>query len=282
MQGRLPSAMKVITSRDNPFFKQLFKLTHSRQQRKAAGLTLLDGVHLVDAYFSAARNSALEEAKKIIVSQSHRGDAEIARLMVNWGVDKEVIVLPDPLFREISSVKTATGIIAMIPIPSPETIPVRKREKNESFCILLEAIQDPGNVGSIMRSAVAAAANEIYLSEGCADVWSPKVLRAAMGAHFFVPVHEQADLPEVAQAFKGRVIATVLKAEKSLYQTRLTGPVAFVFGNEGAGLTDALLHAATEQITIPMPGGTDSLNAAAAAAVCFFERVRQLELAIPP
>ena len=270
--------MKVITSRDNPFFKQLFKLVHSAQQRKAAGLTLLDGVHLVDAYFSAARNSALGEPKKIIVSRSHLEDAEIARLMANWGIDKEVIVLADPLFREISSVKTATRILALIPIPSPETIPMRKRERNEDFCVLLEAIQDPGNVGSIMRSAAAAAANKIYLSEGCADAWSPKVLRAAMGAHFLIRVHEQADLAEVAREFEGKVIATSLKAERNLYQIGLTGSIAFVFGNEGAGLTNALVQVASEQITIPMPGGTESLNAAAAAAVCFFERVRQMKI----
>jgi TrmH family RNA methyltransferase len=272
-------AMKVVTSRENPFFKQLFKLARSRQQRKATGLTLLDGSHLVDAYFSGVRNYALEGPKKIILNQSRRQDAEITSLLANRRVNEEVIVLADPLFREISSVKMATGIIALIPIPSPETILMRKRERNENLYVLLEAIQDPGNLGSIMRSAAAAAASDIYLSEGCADAWSPKVLRAAMGAHFLVRVHEQADLAEVARTFSGKVVATSLKAEKSLYQTRLTGSVAFVFGNEGAGLTDVLVQSANEHIIIPMPGGTESLNAAAAAAVCFFERVRQLDLA---
>jgi TrmH family RNA methyltransferase len=118
----------------------------------------------------------------------------------------------------------------------------------------------------------------VYLSNGCADAWSPKTLRAAMGAHFLVRVHEGANLAEIARAFRGKVIASILGAKKSLYQMRLTGPVAFLFGNEGAGLTDELLEAAHERITIPMPGGAESLNAAAAAAVCFFERVRQMEV----
>ena len=269
--------MKFITSRDNPAFKELIKLQESSRQRRAAGLTLLDGIHLVEAYF------ALGEPKKLIVSETGRENSEIRSLLAKVtqvtrdGINREVIVLPDSLFRDVSTVKTATGLMAMVPIPSPEAIPVHKRGQAESFWVLLEAIQDPGNVGSILRSAAAAGASDMYLSNGCADAWSPKTLRAAMGAHFLVRIHERANLAEVARAFRGKVIASILGAKKSLYQMRLTGSVAFVFGNEGAGLTDELLQAAHERITIPMPGDAESLNAAAAAAVCFFERVRQME-----
>jgi RNA methyltransferase, TrmH family len=141
--------------------------------------------------------------------------------------------------------------------------------------VLLEAIQDPGNFGSILRSAAAAGAGAVYLSHGCADPWSPKTLRAAMGAHFLLPIYEQSNLAEVARIFKGKVIASTPDAKNTLYQTRLAGPVALVFGNEGAGLSEALLQACGERVRIPMHGGTESLNVAAAAAVCFFERVRQ-------
>jgi TrmH family RNA methyltransferase len=98
-----------------------------------------------------------------------------------------------------------------------------------------------------------------------------------MGAHFLVRIYERSDLAEVARTFKGKVVASTLKAKNSLYKTRLTGPTAFIFGSEGTGLSEAMLQASTEQIIIPMPGGTESLNAAAAAAVCFFERVRQIK-----
>lgn len=168
--------------------------------------------------------------------------------------------------------------MALVLIPSAAVIPVHKSKKGESFCVLLEAMQDPGNLGSIFRSAAAAGANDIYLSDGCADAWSPKVLRAAMGAHFLLRIHEQSDLRVVARAFSGKVVATTLKAETSLYRAQLTGPVAFLFGNEGAGLSEAVLQGTTEQISIPMPGGIESLNAAAAAAVCFFERGRQMKM----
>ncbi|SDZ97555.1 TrmH family RNA methyltransferase [Nitrosospira multiformis] len=275
--------MKFITSRDNPTFKELVKLRESSRQRRIAGLTLLDGIHLVEAYF------ALGKPEKLVASESGRENPEIRFLLEKvtkvtqvtkgGGSPREAaaIVLPDLLFREVSTVKTATGLMAIVPIPSPEAIPLKKRGQAESFCVLLEAIQDPGNVGSILRSAAAAGASDVYLSNDCADAWSPKTLRAAMGAHFLVRIHERANLAEVARTFGGKVIASILDAKKSLYQMRLSGPVAFVFGNEGAGLSDELLQVAHERITIPMPGDAESLNAAAAAAVCFFERVRQME-----
>ena len=264
--------MKVITSRHNALFKQLVKLAGSTKERKATGLTLLDGVHLISAYYRA-----LGQPGSLIVSESGDTDPEIKCLLAEQGAETgmEVIMLPDSLFREISPVKTPTGIIAVVPIPLHVATSVRKDETGEPFCVLLETIQDPGNLGSILRSAAAAGASDVYLSEGCADAWSPKTLRAAMGAHFLLRVHEQSELACVARAFSGRVIATTLKAETSLYRTSLRGPVAFVFGNEGMGLSDALLQASAEQISIPMPGGTESLNAAAAAAICFFEKVRQ-------
>ena len=118
----------------------------------------------------------------------------------------------------------------------------------------------------------------VYLSEGCADAWSPKALRGGQGAHFVLPIIERADLLQVIADFNGQTLATSLHGE-SLYALDLTQPVAFVIGNEGAGLSDALLAAAGQRVHIPMPGNVESLNAAAAAAVCLFERVRQVGLA---
>ena len=96
-----------------------------------------------------------------------------------------------------------------------------------------------------------------------------------MGAHFFLRIHENSDLQQVAQQFPGTVIATSIQASRNLFEIPLSGPTAFVFGNEGAGLSRELIQAVDENIVIPMPGKTESLNAAAAAAICFFEKVRQ-------
>ncbi|MEK6708775.1 MAG: RNA methyltransferase [Pseudomonadota bacterium] len=261
--------MKSISSRENPFFKQLVKLAESAVQRRASRLTLLDGTHLITAY-----RAALGLPQSLVIGESASDNEEIKHLLAQLATEQavSVVVLSDALFREVSPVKTPSGIIALVAIPVHDVIPVYQ---GESFSVLLEAIQDPGNLGSILRSAAAAGASDVYLSAGCADAWSPKTLRAAMGAHFQLRIHEQSDLEKVARGFNGKVVATTLQAKTSLYQTRLSGTVAFVFGNEGAGLSEAVLQAVSEQVSIPMPGGTESLNAAAAAAVCFFERVRQ-------
>ena len=147
-------------------------------------------------------------------------------------------------------------------------------------CIMLEDLQDPGNLGSILRSAAAAGVRHVLLSRNAVHAWSPRVLRAGMGAHFLLHIHEQVDLNAAARAFKGTVIATTGNAPRSLYDVDLRGKVALMFGNEGGGLTPALKAAATMEVSIPMPGKTESLNVAAAAAVCLFERVRQLS-AVP-
>jgi len=138
--------------------------------------------------------------------------------------------------------------------------------------VLLEDIQDPGNLGALLRTAAAAGVEQAYLSTACADAWSPKALRGGQGAHFRLGVQERADLVAVARRFP--VHAAVLGARESLFDLDLRGTAGFAFGNEGAGLSEAL-RACTRPFSIPMSGQVESLNVAAAAAVCLFERVRQ-------
>lgn len=254
--------MKLIQSRDNPFYKELVKLTTSTRSRNKAGHTLLDGAHLLSAYLDAG-HQPLHVLLNAAALQDGEIEATLARL-----TDVPVTQLDDRLFSELSELKTTTGILALIDMPQPEVSPSR-------FALLLEAIQDPGNLGSMLRSAAAAGCDAVFLSPACADAWSPKVLRAAMGGHFCLAIHEQQDLLKVAMNFSGKLLATTLQAEMSLYECDLTGNVAFMMGNEGAGLSDELRKLATHPVTIPMPGSVESLNAAAATAICLFESVRQ-------
>ncbi len=139
-------------------------------------------------------------------------------------------------------------------------------------------IQDPGNLGSMLRTAAAFGATDAYLSPGCAFAWSPKVLRAGQGAHFQIAIREDADLVALARSFRdegGHVVATVASGGAPLPASRLAGRVAVAVGNEGAGLGAALRAEADLAVTIPMPGGSESLNAAAAAAVVLYEVARQ-------
>jgi TrmH family RNA methyltransferase len=141
--------------------------------------------------------------------------------------------------------------------------------------VLLDNVQDPGNVGSILRSAAAAGVKEVYCAPGTAFCWSPKVLRAAMGAHFVLDIYENVDLPQLVQGAQIATLATSGYAAEQLYQLDLKRPVAWIFGHEGQGVSDALLSNATHRVIVPHLGKVESLNVAACAAVCFFEQVRQ-------
>ena len=267
--------MKVITSATNPLIRQLVRLEKSARERRENQLTLLDGVHLVRAWYEV---SGLPE--KLVVSESGYASAEIGSVLdeLKAAESGRLVLLSDSLFDRLSPVVTPAGILALVKIPASETAVYADSSEASSLSVLLESIQDPGNLGSIIRSAAAAGARHIYLSATSADAWSPKTLRAAMGGHFLVQIHEQADLVRVAKTLPGRVIATVPSSDNSLYQSRLTGHVAFIFGNEGQGVSAELLQAADEMMTVPMAGSRmESLNVAAAAAVCFFERVRQIQ-----
>jgi TrmH family RNA methyltransferase len=144
-----------------------------------------------------------------------------------------------------------------------------------SGCLLLENIQDPGNLGSILRTAVAAGTRQIFLSGSSVFAWAPKVVRAGMGAHFFLSIYESVDLAAIARAFPGRIVATAPRATTSLYDLDLRGEVGWLFGNEGAGLSPEAKGMSAVQVRIPMPGQAESMNVAAAAAICLFEQVRQ-------
>lgn len=259
--------MKSITSADNPRFRALLKLVQSARERRTAGLSLLDGIHLVATY--AERIGTPNE---IVLSRSGAEIDEVIQLLARLNVG-QVMVLPEVLFRQLSSVATPTGIIAVVPTPRhalPQVL--------EGACVWLEDIQDPGNVGSILRSAAAAGIANVCLSRHSVHAWSPRVLRAGMGAHFALRVIEGVDLLALAQRYSGRIIATGVGSGKPVFDADLSGEVALLFGNEGAGLSPSLAALAHETVHIPMPGHAESLNVGAAAAVCMFERVRQLRV----
>jgi len=185
--------------------------------------------------------------------------------------DRALVVSPR-LLSELAVLPAGVGILAVVPALRPEPAPAA------DFCVLLDDIQDPGNAGSMLRSAAAAGVAQVWMSKRCAFAWSPKVLRAGQGAHFCLDIFEDVDLAAWAADYRargGEVVAAVAAGGTSLYDARLAGRVAVAIGNEGAGLDAALVAQATQRVTIPMPGGMESLNAAAAAAVCLFECVRQ-------
>lgn len=251
-----------IHSRQNPGFKQLHKLLENRRERLKTQHCVLDGVHLVQAALS--HRFALE---RLLVSEEALVNAEVAHLVERFHGPVHP-VLP-ALFSELTELPSPTGLLALAAIPDAPA-PV-----SAGFCLLLDGVQDPGNVGSILRSAAAAGVDQVWLSDGCADVWSPKVLRAGMGAHFALSLIERAPIQALLDGFEGPLAITAMAHSRSLFETDLRGALVLALGSEGAGVSPALQDRAALRLTIPMATGIESLNVAAAAAVCLFECVRQ-------
>jgi TrmH family RNA methyltransferase len=257
--------MEHITSRQNAHFKHARKLAESARERNKSGLISLDGTRLVGAY---ATQFGLNEATLLVSGQGaqHAG----VQAIIQSALPQRVYLLADELFAEISNVETPEGIVCIAGLPHA------KSKSPDDFRILLDGVQDPGNLGGILRTAAAAGATSAHLSKGCADAWSPRSLRGGMGAQFVLPLRERVDLGTALVGFRGTIVATSPRAESTIYDTDLSGPVAFIFGSEGNGLRSEILDAANRLVHIPMHDGVESLNVAAAAAICCFEKRRQM------
>jgi TrmH family RNA methyltransferase len=254
--------MKHIQSRENPLFKQLRKLATSSRARRDEKDNA-DRRHSPVSKLPRRRPSAAPDAARTTCRRSDGNRRLIGRQA------GETIVLGDALFDELSPSDTPTGLLAMIDIPeTPMTSPT-------GDCLVLDAVQDSGNLGTLLRAAWATGAPDVLLTAGCAQAWSPKVLRAGQGAHFGLRIREQCDLADALRGYPGKIVATRLDATQSLFALDLRGPVAWLFGNEGAGLSPSASSLATDAVRIPMPGAAESLNVAMAATVCLFEQVRQ-------
>ncbi|MHB8915053.1 MAG: TrmH family RNA methyltransferase [Thiobacillus sp.] len=255
-----------ITSRDNPVFKRVKKLADSARARREARMTLLDSVHLIEAYLDASgRPHTLLRAASCPAERMYELSARCHAA--------KNLVLPDALFAELTPVATPTGVLAEAAWLAPPAI------NTTQLVIVLEHIQDPGNLGAMLRTGAAAGATLAVLSANCHDPWSPKALRGGQGAQFVLPMQIDVDLPEWLTAFAGASVALALDetsgAEQDFYRMDFIGPTAFIVGNEGAGLSAPVMQVANTHARIPMPGKVESLNAAAALAVATFEAVRQ-------
>jgi TrmH family RNA methyltransferase len=257
--------VKQITSKDNPVCKSIRHLARSSRARREEGMIVFDGVHLVRAYLERFGAEAVE----LVVRKSAATHAEIAALVKQ----AHCLIMSDTLFDQLATVESPVGILALAPLPKV-TPP---GHVGGGFEVVLDGIQDPGNVGAILRSAAAAGARHAHLSMNCADPWSPKCLRGGMGAQFLLAVRQHENLATAARDLDAKLIACTAEAKTSLFDADLDGRVAFVVGGEGRGISPALIAVAQQEIRIPMRPGVESLNVAAAAAICFYEWVRRGE-----
>jgi TrmH family RNA methyltransferase len=250
--------VSIIASRDNPRVRRWRALIRNAHERRSQQRAILEGRNLILAFLQSGKT-----VESLMLGKSAAAKPEFVALAKRTG--KSPTVLTDAVFNSVVDIKAPAGIAAEISIPA-----TRYELKTAQSCVLLDAIQDTGNVGTILRSAAAFGIRHAVLGKGCADAWSPKVLRAAAGAHFSLQIAENADLAEAISAFGGRIACTVPRGGIAITDADLSGRLGWLFGSEGRGVSDALTGRATLRISIPMSANTESLNVAATAAICFY------------
>ncbi len=266
-----------IRSLQNPQVKAWAALL-GKKGRDEAGRFLVEGAHLV----VEALRSRFQVIEVLYVPGSPA--AKEARDAAPAGGEAKWVPVSEQVMEKVTDARTPQGVAAVVRqrVESPdELLATSGKGLGHGPIVALDAVQDPGNLGTILRSADAAGARAALLGVGTVDVYNPKTIRSTMGSLFRVPfaVCDLAEALPRAKAAGVRVVGTSLEAKHACYDAPLGGDVCFLFGNEGAGVSPRLLAMADENVIIPMRGGAESLNVAMAATVLLFEALRQREFA---
>jgi TrmH family RNA methyltransferase len=253
-------SIKAITSRDNQLLVRLRKLSADHAAYRKLGEVWIEGEHLCSAFVQ--RGGAVPQA---VVSESGWQMPTLRQLA---SAAAEVAVVPDALMSGLSTLESPPHVCFVVPWSGAGTLDA------QAASVVLDRLQDAGNVGNILRSASAFGFTQIIAIKGTAALWSPKVLRAGMGAHFGLRLVE-AVTDDALASLAVPLLATSSHAAGALQEVALPWPCAWVMGHEGQGVSPALMARCAQSLRIPQPGGEESLNVAAAAAVCLYESARQ-------
>ena len=274
--------MTLITSPSNPRISKLRDL-HTARGRKKSGLFLMEGIHLLEALLGAGIVPQEVYYQAEVLQHSVKGRALFARL-VGSGILQECLVeVNERVMQALGDVQTTSGVVSVLPLElfKGDRLRARRPAVKRPFLLILDDIADPGNMGTLLRTALAADVESVLLTSNCVDCYSPKVVRAAAGAHVALPI--EADLSWQAIAEKvarhcGKALRVLLaEAGGTLlyYEQDLTLPFALIIGNEAHGPSQEARSLATLTVSIPLANGVESLNAAMAAGIVLFEAVRQ-------
>lgn len=277
-----PVALRYVTSRDNATVKRLAMLSHSAPARRRDGMCLLEGEHLAQSYAQRARITTLvlrgdDTASPTVAMKDGNAGVALSQLLPSHqrlvAQSEEAVVLAPRLFDQLSALSTSSGVLAIAALPAAP--PLAKG----GFVLALDALQDPGNVGTLIRTAAAAGASQVWLSAGCAFAWSVKTLRASQGAHFHIDVIEGVDLAPALTAFQGERWATLPRAlpgmgcnvvVHELNRAAFSPNIVMILSNEGNGLSRDLYGSVTHGLSIPMSNGIESLNVGVAGALALY------------
>jgi RNA methyltransferase, TrmH family len=251
---------KSITSRDNPLLVKLRKLAAEPAAYRKLGQLWVEGDHLCDAFLKRGGRPA-----QAIITEAAWEQPALRELA---NAAEAVAIVPTALMAALSALETPAPVGYVLPWSEGGTI------KPLEATVVLDRLQDAGNVGTVLRTAAAFGFTQCIALKGTAALWSGKVLRAGMGAHFGLNLVEQATEAEL-DALRSPLLGTSSHAPQALHEVELPWPCAWVMGHEGQGVSAGLAARCSQTVRIPQPGGEESLNVAAAAAVCLYESSRQ-------
>lgn len=250
----------AITARDNPQLQRLRKLAQEGGAYRKLGGVWLEGDHLARAALQRGRTPALALITDVAAQdEAMRALADAA---------SKVLVVPAALFKTVSGLESPAQIGFELALGDPARIEPR------ADTVVLDRLQDAGNVGTILRSAAALGFRQVLALKGTAALWSPKVLRAGMGAHFGLSLIEGLGVSDL-DLLEVPLLATSSHSDALLHEADLPNPCAWVMGHEGQGVSGPLMQRCALRIGIPQPGGEESLNVSTAASICFYESLRR-------
>ena len=255
----------IINSTENSFFKNLKKIYSNKIYRTNSKKTILDGPHLIQAFMdSGGKVISLVTDESVISNEIN--------LIIKKNLNNNIVTLSHELFTKISGLNSVTGLMALIDIPVER---IYKRESG--FHLLLNDIQDPGNLGAILRTNAATGNSLIFLSKGSCDLWAPKTIRGSQGAQFFLRCFENQDLFALIESFNFPTYSLSMNGD-SIFNHQFAKDVAVIIGNEGRGIDESLEQKAHKILSIPMQKHIESLNVSVAASIVMYEYSRQLQL----
>jgi RNA methyltransferase, TrmH family len=281
---------EVVSSSNNRWIKAARDLATSSRARSKAGLIFLEGLHLCEAFLESPLSNSPVDVEVMLVGQAFYETAAAQTCVSHWqSRNGKVVLLLDKLFSEITQVENGPAIAMLVLTPEYFVTPTT-RSSNQDV-VYLDGIQDPGNAGTILRTAAACGVSAVYTSGTTVSMWSPKVLRSAMGAHFHVAIRENQSIEELfdhAQRTELSIFVTTGQATKTIFETNLKTSAVWVLGNEGQGVNvdNYSLVKARNSSQVPLhfvkipQQGVESLNVASAAAVCIYEQWRQRNVSL--
>ena len=257
--------MIYIESKDNNLFKHIKKLKE-RKFRDKEGLFILEGLRLIDEAIKAK-----VEFEYIVISKDFEEKFQ-EFLIRNSCLNNKVSILSNNLFGQIAATENPQGIIAVVKKKYYEN------NMNGEFYLICDKVQDPGNLGTIIRTSHAAGVDGIILTKGTVDIYNDKTIRSTMGSIFYIPIFYDDENYSIIKSLKQdgfNLIATSLAESKNFFEEDLKGKTILAVGNEGNGISRELFELADKKVKIPMPGGAESLNVSIATSIILYEKVRQ-------